>query len=332
MVRRNLLIIGVIIVIVIAAVGGYIALTPSLTTQREQEVSSIRILGGLSGGGGYQFSVALSNLMSKYMPGVAVTVEATQGFVDNAVKLHAGVGDMGIVSTSEILKILNREAPFDSPGKKVYVVLPLLPPTYFHILVPADSPIKSFSDLSGKRVSVLTRGSLTESLANQIFQALGINIQPVYLTHTDAAIALSRGEIDAAATTTFASQYKELALSKKLRVLSLTPEEVSTLTKKLPFISIEEYDFGKQYEGANKASVPVVWTSLVAREDLPEAFVYRFVKLVFEHISELASSYPPAGELKPETLLKSPTPLHPGVVRYLQEIGTKVPENLMPKK
>jgi|GEM_PF-570358 len=299
------------------------AATPSVT--------NVKFLGGLSGGGGYQYGLALIKVMEKAMPEVTFTLEATQGFVDNAKKIHSGYGDMGVVSSSDALKILKGEAPFDSPGKKVYSVVPLLPPTYFHVLVPADSGINSLSDLHGKRVSVLTRGSLTEKLATNVFEALGIEVQPVYLTHTDAAVALSKGEIDAAATTTFAAQYKDLALSKQLRVLSLTDEEAQKIKEALPYANIKEYDFAQQYEGANVAKVPVVWTLIVAREDLPEDFVYEFVKAVYENKEEIAASYAPAKELDPEMVLEAPVPLHPGVVKYYQEIGISIPENLIPE-
>jgi hypothetical protein len=293
-------------------------------------VTNVKFLGGLSGGGGYQYGLALIKIMETAMPGVTFTLEATQGFVDNAKKLHSGYGDMGVVSSIHALKMLNGEAPFDSPGKKVYSVLPLLPPTYFHVLVPADSQINSLSDLQGKRVSVLTRGSLTETLAMSIFEALGIEVQPVYLTHTDAAVALSKGEIDAAATTTFAAQYKDLALSKQLKVLSLTDEEAQKIKDALPYVSITEYDFGQQYEGTSTAKVPVVWTLVVAREDLPEDFVYQFVKAIYENKDELASSYAPAKDLEPELVLNAPIPVHPGVVKYYQEIGVSIPEKLIP--
>jgi len=318
---------GIIAVIIIAAVIAYVTFPRTTTSQ----ITHVRFLGGVAGGGGYTFGVALIKIFQESIPEVTFTIEATQGFIDNAKKMFSGVGELGVAPAGEILKILNNIPPYNTSGYKVYAVLPLVPLTYFHILVPADSPINSFSDLNGKRVNILTRGSLTEQLAVQIFDALGIKIVPTYLTHTDAAIALSKGEIDAAATTTFASQYKELALTKKLKVISLSNDEVNKLKKALPDLGFEVFDFGTQYEGAGKALVPVSWTLVVARADLPEDFIYKLVKSVYKNLGNLTASYPAAKELTPELLLKSPVPLHPGVIKYYNEIGVKVPDELRPK-
>jgi len=321
------LIVGIIVIVVIAGVIAYVTFPKTTTPQ----ITHVRFLAGVSGGGGYQFGMALIKIWQEKIPGVTFTLEATQGFIDNAKKMFAGVGELGVVPADEALKILKNVPPYNTSGYKVYSVLPLLPLTYFHVLVPIDSPINTFSDLNGRRVNILTRGSLTEQLAVQIFNALGINIVPTYLTHTDAAIALSKGEIDAAASTTFASQYKELALTKKLKVLSLSPAEVDKLKKALPYLSFETFDFGTQYEGCGKALVPISWTLVVARADLPEDFVYRLVKVIYESLGNLTATYPAAKELTPELLLKAPLPLHPGVIKYYSEIGIKVPEELRPK-
>jgi len=326
-VLNKYVIVGIVIALVLIAVVAYVAFPRTTTPQ----ITHVRFLGGVSGGGGYQFGTALIKIWQEKIPEVTFTLEATQGFIDNARKMFAGVGELGVVPADEALKILGNAPPYNTSGYKVYAVLPLLPLTYFHVLVPADSPINSFSDLNGKRVNILTRGSLTEKLAGQIFNVLGINIVPTYLPHTEAAIALSKGEIDAAATTTFASQYKELALTMKLKVLSLSNAEVDKLKRALPYLSFKEFDFGTQYEGSGKALVPVSWTLIVARADLPEDFVYRLIKTVYENLGNLTAIYPATKELTPELLLESPLPLHPGVIRYYSERGIRVPEELRPK-
>ncbi len=326
--RGKYIIVLAAVIIVIAGIAAYYMTSTPTTPQ----ISHVRFMAGVSGGGGYQFGTALIKIWQGRMPGVTYTLEATQGFIDNAKKMCGGVGEFGVVSAGEALKILRGEGSYKDCASKVYAILPLLPLTYFHVLVPADSPINSLSDLNGKRVNILTRGSLTEQLATQIFSILNINIVPAYLTHTDAAIALSKGEIEAAATTTFASQYKELALSRKLKVLSLTSEEVSKIKSALPHLSFETFNFSTQYEGTNPALVPVDWTLVVARSDLPESFVYNSVKAIYDNIGSLVESYPAAKDLKPELLLKAPLPLHSGVVRYYNERGIKVPDELIPKR
>jgi sulfonate transport system substrate-binding protein len=67
------------------------------------------------------------------------------------------------------------------------------------LLVPKDSPVKSFSELKGKKVAI-TVGSNIQHLLNQYLKQSGLkqsDIQLVNLQFTDCITALSANEIDA---------------------------------------------------------------------------------------------------------------------------------------
>jgi sulfonate transport system substrate-binding protein len=67
------------------------------------------------------------------------------------------------------------------------------------ILVPANSCIRSISDLKGKRVG-FTKGSSANNVVVQTLEKAGLNyadITPVYLTPPDAGPAFANGSIDA---------------------------------------------------------------------------------------------------------------------------------------
>ncbi|MGC4044809.1 MAG: aliphatic sulfonate ABC transporter substrate-binding protein [Armatimonas sp.] len=67
------------------------------------------------------------------------------------------------------------------------------------VIVPANSPAKSLSDLKGKRIAV-TKGTGTHNFLIQALDRAGVNysqIQPIYLSPPDARAAFDAGKVDA---------------------------------------------------------------------------------------------------------------------------------------
>lgn len=67
------------------------------------------------------------------------------------------------------------------------------------ILVPPDSPIKSVTDLKGKKIA-FQKGSSAHYMLLQVLEKFGLqysDIQPIYLPPADARAALVKGSIDA---------------------------------------------------------------------------------------------------------------------------------------
>ena len=66
------------------------------------------------------------------------------------------------------------------------------------------------------------------------------------------------------------------------------------------------------------------------RDDVPEEIAYQMAKLTAEHIEELKATHPSTAKyFDIENVVRvSPVPLHPGAIRYLEEIGVDVPDRL----
>jgi len=67
------------------------------------------------------------------------------------------------------------------------------------ILVPKDSPIRSLSELKGKKIA-LNKGSNVHYLLVRALESVGLtypDIQPIYLPPSDARAAFERGSVDA---------------------------------------------------------------------------------------------------------------------------------------
>lgn len=91
----------------------------------------------------------------------------------------------------------------------------------------------------------------------------------------------------------------------------------------------------KGYYKSNKdydVETITVWNYMICHKDLPDDFVYEVIKKTFENIDIIIAAHPSAKETKPEPIVFSPTPLHPGAVKYYREKGFKLPEKILPPK
>src|SRR5690606_6786847 len=103
-------------------------------------------------------------------------------------------------------------------------------PNVIQIVTPADSDIKSLSDLKGKRVSVGAPGSGTEVNSRAVLESNGItqkDFRAQRLNFNETADALRDGDIDAGIWSVGppTSSIMSLAASRSVRLISLTDEE-----------------------------------------------------------------------------------------------------------
>lgn len=107
--------------------------------------------------------------------------------------LNVGSIDFGV--TGETPPVFAQAAGADL----LYVAYEPAAPSGEAILVPKDSPIRSLSELKGKKI-VLNKGSNVHYLLVRALESAGLkysDIQPVYLPPADARAAFERGSVDA---------------------------------------------------------------------------------------------------------------------------------------
>lgn len=78
--------------------------------------------------------------------------------------------------------------------RQVAYIAPLFPE---EMQIVAKGNIGSLEDLRGKRVSFNNKGSATALFAPKVFAALGIEVQPLFMSQPDAIQKMRSGEIDA---------------------------------------------------------------------------------------------------------------------------------------
>jgi TRAP transporter TAXI family solute receptor len=147
----------------------------------------------------YSQGRALKMLFERHPALVPVEVlESHSASTENANRLHGGEIEFGFMASNWIGRAKNGEAPFERPIELAMAAPMNAGPLFF--IVRAESPIRSFSDLRGRRIAVGLRTSGMVQHAHGLFGALGMSFSdftPVYLDFAAGADALAAGDIDA---------------------------------------------------------------------------------------------------------------------------------------
>mgnify|MGYP005840975205 CR=1 FL=1 len=295
------------------------------------DVKDLVLMSSVVGGIGYQYSMGINKVIQKVLPDVRTTMEATAGYIDNAKRLYAGYGHLGIVSLDTAKDMLARKGEFAKEGTPLLALVPIHK-LEWNIIVHADSPIHGIKDLDGKRVNLQPKGSSAEKTGTSVFSALGIKIQPSYYRHSEAADGMKTGRIDAHWLGGSNPVFMEYSLRTPLRVLNFSDQEVEQITRALPHLVKDTFPAQKYYKGASQVQVVSLWSVLMGRADLPEAAVYKITKGIYENKEIMVAAHKGSEGMTPSDVLNLAVPLHPGAVKYYQEIKVPLTNILLPKK
>lgn len=203
----------------------------------------------------------------------------------------------------------------------------------------AKSPIKSFSDLAGKKVNVGAPGGIGVSIAKSMFKALGIEdkVKLSFLNPEGAAQGVKDGHIDAALApgSPFTPSFVELARSTPLRLVEPTKVEEDKIEKGLPYMELKLIAANTAPgENADKPRKAFFWGQYwIARPGMPDQAVYDALKVTQEPKNRemLTKVMKLWGESGPAfgPVAKMGIPLHPGAVKYWQEKGVKLPPEML---
>ncbi len=300
----------------------------------EAKPKRISVATGGTGGTYYPYGGAVASIINKYVSNLDASAEVTAASVENCRLIENNEAQLALVMDDVVYHALHSEGAFDHDIELRTLIE--MYPHFLHIVVHEGSSIESLDDLAGKKISVGAPASGTETMTNQIFDVLGLTYDKFdvfRLSFTENTEALRDHVIDAGVWSVGppTSSIMDLATTHKIRILEFTEEQLATVTEKYPYYLSMVLE-GGTYQGVNEdIKAPSNWNSIVVHKDLPEEDAYEIVKALFEHKNELEQVYVGASWTTPEnTIDYAIAPLHPGVIRYFQEIGLEVPDRLVP--
>jgi TRAP transporter TAXI family solute receptor len=257
-------------------------------------------------------------VLSAEEPRLRIEPRNTKGSSENVPLLEAGKVDLALVAGELAAAALAKPdttlrvvaAMYSSPGM---------------FIVRGASAHRSIGDLRGRTVVLGTQASGVTALGRTVLDALGIEVKAIYLEKAaDGPAMLSDGRAEAlwgagVGWPAFAALAKQGG-----RFITPSPSEVQTILKRNPALQAVTLPAGS-YPGQDRA-LPSVgsWSYVLANSDLNEEAAYLLARAVHRAEAKLAARLEQARETTmANTVGAAPRRdlLHPGVLRYLEEIG-----------
>ncbi len=288
----------------------------------------IVILGTATPGGGFPiYGAVLARAINQMEPSLEVRTKNTKGSTENVPLLESEKLDIALVQ-GEVVVELYSGLPKQSSTPKIITAMYS---TAGAFVVRGDSPYHSINDLKGRPVVFGARGSGLVLLAKYVLDGMGLDIdrdfRAIYLDRASEGPVMLEDGRAAALWGGGVGWPGFLAVAKTkvgARFISPNANEIDRILAKHTFLRRLIIPVGS-YPGQDEAIYSVgSWSFVLARPTLPDSIAYRLASAVHRAEGWMVTQLPQAGETTmANTTAMAPRleVIHPGVLRYLREIG-----------
>jgi TRAP transporter TAXI family solute receptor len=310
------------------APGLALTLARAVATAAGAADRSVVTLGTATPGGGFPvYGDAVAETVNTLDPVLEVRTRNTKGSTENVPMLERAELDLGLVQgevAHEALSGVGRP-PADLR------ILAAMYPTPGLFVVRADSPVRRIEDLRGKAVAFGARGSGLVVLARYVLDGLGLDqerdFQAVYLDRAGDGPAMVLDGRVAALWGGGIGWPGFVTVGRApggARYLAPDADGLQRIQAKHTFLKPMSVPAGS-YPGQDAAIASVgSWSFIMARPGLSDDTAYRLARALHRGQASLAARLPQAADTTAaNTVAAAPRPdlIHPGVRRYLSEIG-----------
>jgi hypothetical protein len=299
----------------------------------------------------YLTMTTMATMVNQALDDVNIQVDATGAATQHMVDVANGNLDMSMTSPTVY--------DFMKSGTVMYSQLPdaaeladnlrlvfWFPLGAYHFVVYADSGIESPADFSGKKIFLGPPGGGAYAAAVRTVRYMsgyevGEDYDDVNASWSSATQGFQDRQFDVLTATGIAPfpLVEQLALTSQLRIIGLSEAEFEANTEFRDFIANTDGEeigiIPAGVYGGGVVNTADVFTlgatvGVTARADLDEETVYRITKAYWEALSGAQESTPWMRGITLEVAVASAgMRLHPGALRYYQEIGVDIPEGSM---
>ena len=262
--------------------------------------------------------------------GIRCSVESTGGSVYNLNAIRGGELDMGVAQSDWQFHAYNGTSKFKDQGANADLrAVFSVHPEPFTVVARADSGIKAFADLKGKRVNIGNPGSGQRGTMDVVLGALGWTTGDFSLASelksSEQAQALCDNKIDAMIFTVGhpSGSIKEATTSCDSVLVSVEGAEIDKLVTDNAFYRKATIP-GGMYQGTDSDTQTFgVGATFVSSTAVKEDVIYNVVKAVFEDFDQFKRLHPAFANLKETEMIKDglSAPLHDGAAKYYKEKG-----------
>ena len=287
------------------------------------------VLGTATPGGGFPaYGWPYAEVLNETDPTLAIEPINTKGSNENVVSLDEGRLDLGLVTGEVTYEAVN------GLGRPKANNLRIINAAYSQagmFMVLADSPYRAISDLKGKPIAWGAASSGFIVLARYVMDGLGLDMKKDFEPHLlekagdgppmvldGRAAAMWGGGVGWPSFNTIAKG------PNGARFVAPDAGEMKQIMAKYSFLKPITLPAGS-YPGQSAAVTSLgSWPFVLARASLPDDVAYRLARALHKGEAMIGEKLPQAKESTlANTVAAAPSQdlIHPGVLRYMREIG-----------
>jgi TRAP transporter TAXI family solute receptor len=275
----------------------------------------------------YILGGGLASVISDELPGYKATAEATKASKENVERVVAGQNDIAFSLADTAADAVKGEHSFDA--KQPVKALMRIYNNTTHVLVRANSGIKSIKDMKGKSISTGSPNSGTELIATRLLEANDLAVTDVKQKKASLPETVE-GMKDGSIVGMFWSGGLPTAGVKDL---------FASMGNKVTFLPLEaelpklQAKYGDAYlpgavppsaygTGGAEVNTILVPNVLLVSDKMDDELAGKLVKLIFDKQKELAAVHKEAGNISLDNAAETgDIPLHPGAKKALADLG-----------
>jgi TRAP transporter TAXI family solute receptor len=284
---------------------------------------SLRIASGGSGGVYFEYAQGIEGVVRAALPRLHASVVSTAASVQNVQMVADGRAEIGLTTADAAADAYRGKPPFQA--ELPVLALARIYDSYLQLVVRVDRHITSVTQLPGHRISIGPAGSGTALIAGRLLPIAGVEPSSVVTEQLDPAVAgdgVRAGLLDG------------MFFSGGIPTDAITGLTAAVPVAFLPlgaYVAPMRAQYGEVYvertipASAYRLGTPTVTIGvanyLIVHRSMDERLAYHLIRALFERRDLLAAAHPEGGHLnRAEAISTYPLPLHPGAVRYYQEM------------
>ena len=300
--------------------GAALALTAGMASAQER----VTYKSAKSTSSYYQMGVQISEAIKEGTEGgIIVTVEESQGSVQNVMEVRARGADYVFTTPPVLVSLAQKgKAMFKDKGDPAFdnirALFPI-PSLTMHFVMSENSGITDFAGMEGKTI-LLGKGSFGAREGEKYLKLFGLEgkVELAEVELSNAVAALKNGQIDGFVT---AGSYPapnviEAAATTGVKVMSLNDEQIAQ-TKRTKLV-IPAGTYAGQDADITTTALPVAAFTTTAMSD---EVAYQLTKTFWEQRAKMGEAAPWWNGVNEGLMSTITGKLHPGAIRYYKEIG-----------
>lgn len=273
------------------------------------------------GGAFYPMGQSIANIVNKYAgDDISMVPIVTGGSVQNPNLIASGEVEIAITNNNLAVLATRGAGPYSATGPIDIGAVAALHPSVLHMVVLADSDIRSIEDLRGKSVAVGPAGGGTLGFVNFLFPLHGMTIDditPSFVSYSDGFSQLTDGTVDAALALSGypAGAVMQASAGADLRFISFSEGMLdAALEANDAYLAV---DLGADVYGMEEGGTLIgVNNMLVAPNSLDAATVQAVTAAIFDNLEEFQAENAYARQIDPAMTQQLSIPLHAGAQAY----------------